>query len=134
MLAFKDIERSVVRGETQPAPDYNHPLEMFAFVAIRGMYQSYSVGTISKAQARQLKSQLIKLYEQACQLWGLYNCALIEYQYNIQLAGHERTEILKSQNEKDALGHALKIISALLGEKETEKTTLDNIEKKGITT
>lgn len=122
MKTFKEIEKMVVEGIQ---PKEMKPYEINCYYGIRGLYQTWKAGHIDHTSAKLHKQELAKRYAEMCQDYARYCCQQIQYQFDIEMAGSLRGEMVKASTKDEAFALALKIISRMTGEEATEKTIKD---------
>ncbi len=119
MVVFSEIEQCVVEGNL-PSKDWL-PHQMNTYYAVQGLYQAFRGQYLDKQAAKRVKAELKQNYELTCEQYARFCCQEIQYQYDIQMAGSLRAELVKAESKDDALGIALQIISRMVGEEETER-------------
>ncbi|HBN56865.1 MAG TPA: hypothetical protein DD414_08820 [Lachnospiraceae bacterium] len=119
MVLFGEIEQCVVEGNL-PSKEWL-PHQMNTYYAVQGLYQAFRGQYLDRQAAKRVKAELKRNYELTCEQYARFCCREIQYQYDIQMAGSLRAELVKSKDVQDALKTALRIISAMTGEEETER-------------
>lgn len=125
---WQEIDGQIKSGELPPKTA--SAAEHLYAIGVQRIYSGYSAGLISREAAISEKKALRIACAQHQEDIERYRAGCRAQQKSIADAAEYRARLAKSEDIRQALSLALRVISLMTGENETERTVLGKIERR----